>query len=132
MNRNGFCFGIEAEFLLVDANSYQPLWYRNLESRRCARRLTLFQWTMSNRKPSPYIVEGYHLTDKEMNPIDLLPKGVEIRTPVCVRLRIALPHSRRCTRAYSVRSRNWVTGPPRSRSIRRKSISKVRKRKPKN
>src|SRR5215471_8938067 len=35
------------------------------------------------RKPGPYTVEGYHLPDPRMNPIDLLPKGVEIRTPVC-------------------------------------------------
>jgi hypothetical protein len=35
-----------------------------------------------HRKPIPYIVEGYHLPDPDMNPIDLLPKGVEIRTPI--------------------------------------------------
>jgi hypothetical protein len=29
------------------------------------------------------VVEGYHLPDPQMNPIDLLPKGVEIRTPIC-------------------------------------------------
>jgi hypothetical protein len=32
-----------------------------------------------HRKSGPYVVEGYHLPDPEMNPIDLLPKGVEIR-----------------------------------------------------
>jgi hypothetical protein len=35
-----------------------------------------------HHKSGPYIVEGYHIPDPEMNPIDLLPKGVEIRTPV--------------------------------------------------
>jgi len=35
-----------------------------------------------HRKSSPYVVEGYHLPDPDMNPIDLLPKGVEIRTPI--------------------------------------------------
>ena len=32
--------------------------------------------------PSPYIVEGYHITDAQYHPIDILPKGIEIRTPV--------------------------------------------------
>ena len=31
----------------------------------------------------PYVVEGYHLPSPEMSPRDLLPKGIEIRTPVC-------------------------------------------------
>ena len=30
-NRNGFHFGLEAEFLLVDAISFRPLWYRDLK-----------------------------------------------------------------------------------------------------
>jgi carboxylate-amine ligase len=29
-----------------------------------------------------YVVEGYHVPDPDMNPVDLLPKGVEIRTPI--------------------------------------------------
>jgi carboxylate-amine ligase len=44
-----------------------------------------------HRKPGPYIVEGYHIPDAEMKPIDLLPKGVEIRTPICGSIEIALP-----------------------------------------
>jgi carboxylate-amine ligase len=36
-----------------------------------------------HRKGGLFVVEGYHLPDPDMNPIDLLPKGVEIRTPVC-------------------------------------------------
>jgi carboxylate-amine ligase len=31
----------------------------------------------------PYVVEGYHLPDMDFNAVNLLPKGVEIRTPVC-------------------------------------------------
>ena len=35
------------------------------------------------RKLMPLAVEGYHVPDQDMNPIDLWPKGIEIRTPVC-------------------------------------------------
>jgi len=90
--RNEFRFGLEAEFLLVDANSFLPLSHRDLrfqtlndvlegipvEDFNCSR----FKIEPPHRKAIPYIVEGYHLPDQEMNPIDLLPKGVEIRTPV--------------------------------------------------
>jgi hypothetical protein len=87
----GFRFGLEAEFLLVDAASYRPLWHHDMfrtlnealeaipvEEFRC----NSFKVEPPHRKPIPYIVEGYHLPDPEMKPIDLLPKGVEIRTPV--------------------------------------------------
>jgi carboxylate-amine ligase len=93
MGRNGFYFGLEAEFLLVDAASFQPLWYRDLKFATLNTALEAipvddfersdFKVEPPHRKASPYIVEGYHLPDKQMNPIDLLPKGVEIRTPVC-------------------------------------------------
>jgi hypothetical protein len=33
--------------------------------------------------PSPFVVEGYHLPDPDLKPNDLLPRGVEIRTPTC-------------------------------------------------
>ncbi|MBL7545427.1 MAG: hypothetical protein JNL11_16525 [Bdellovibrionaceae bacterium] len=31
----------------------------------------------------PYVVEGYHVPDQDFAAIDIKPKGVEIRTPVC-------------------------------------------------
>src|SRR4029077_7015691 len=34
-------------------------------------------------KLMPFVVEGYHVPDPDMNPPDLNPKGIEIRTPVC-------------------------------------------------
>src|SRR5712691_11736944 len=49
--QDGFRFGLETEFLLVDANSFRPLWHPDLQF-------------------------------ETLNPIDLLPKGVQIRTPV--------------------------------------------------
>jgi carboxylate-amine ligase len=91
-DRESFLFGLEAEFLLVDMNTFRPLWYHHLQfgtlnelleqipadEFQCER----FKVEPPHRKSGPYVVEGYHLPDPEMNPIDLLPKGVEIRTPI--------------------------------------------------
>jgi carboxylate-amine ligase len=91
-NRDSFQFGIEAEFLLVDADTFRPLWHHDLNFGRLndvLERIPADDFQCENfkvepphKKSGPYIVEGYHLPDPEMNPIDLLPKGVEIRTPV--------------------------------------------------
>jgi len=90
--RDGFRFGLEAEFLLVDASSFRPLWHPDLQFETLNTTLEAipaddfqcdsFKIEPPHRKPGPYVVEGYHLPDPQMNPIDLLPKGVEIRTPV--------------------------------------------------
>jgi hypothetical protein len=92
-DQNGFRFGLETEYLLVDARSFRPLWYPDLSFQRLNSALeaipvedfqcSSFKVEPPHRKPIPYIVEGYHLPDPDMNPIDLLPKGVEIRTPIC-------------------------------------------------
>lgn len=91
-DRDGFGFGLETEFLLVDANSFRPLWHPDLRFETLNATLEAipvddfqcesFKIEPPHRKPGPFIVEGYHLPDMQMNPIDLLPKGVEIRTPV--------------------------------------------------
>jgi hypothetical protein len=91
--RDGFHFGLETEFLLVDANSFRPLWHPDLPFETLNATLEAipaddfqcgsFKIEPPHRKPGPFVVEGYHLPDMQMNPIDLLPKGVEIRTPVC-------------------------------------------------
>jgi carboxylate-amine ligase len=89
---DAFLFGLEAEFLLVDVSTFRPLWHPDLkfatlnevleqipaDEFQCKR----FKIEAPHRRSGPYIVEGYHLPDSEMNPIDLLPKGVEIRTPI--------------------------------------------------
>jgi hypothetical protein len=91
---SSFGFGLEAEFMLVDAGSYRPLWYRDLKFQDLNRILELINYDdlpplkglelePPHTRLSPVIVEGYHLPDPQFNPIDLLPKGVEIRTPVC-------------------------------------------------
>jgi hypothetical protein len=91
-HQHGFRFGIEAEFILLDAHSLRPLWHRDLQFETLNAALEAIpvadvgceglQAEPPHRKASPYVVEGYHLPDPEMNPIDLLPKGVEIRTPI--------------------------------------------------
>jgi hypothetical protein len=90
---DGFKFGLETEFLLVDARSFRPLWHRDLSFRALNLALEAIpvqdiccdglEAEPPQSKAGPYVVEGYHLPDPEMNPVDLLPKGVEIRTPVC-------------------------------------------------
>src|SRR5215472_14640464 len=90
--KDNFGFGLETEFLLVDASSFRPLWHPDLKFEALNATLEAipagdfqcdsFKVEPPHRKPGPYTVEGYHLPDSQMNPIDLLPKGVEIRTPV--------------------------------------------------
>src|SRR5262245_54555767 len=93
-NGQGFMFGVEAEYLLVDAATFQPLWHRDLSFERINTALEAIDVSdlpgldgldleKPHRKLMPFAVEGYHVPDPDLNPIDLLPKGVEIRTPVC-------------------------------------------------
>jgi len=93
-NGRGFHFGLEAEYLLVDSGTFRPLWHRDvtfrelnaaLESIRVEDLPSLDGLDLEppHRKRMPFAVEGYHVPDPDLNPIDLLPKGVEIRTPVC-------------------------------------------------
>ena len=88
-----FRFGIEAEFALADRDSFRPLWHRDITFDQLNTILESIpvndlktdglKVEPPHRKPMPYVVEGYHLPGPDMNPVDLLPKGVEIRTPVC-------------------------------------------------
>ena len=92
--QEGFHFGIEAEYMLVDAATFRPLWHRDLTFEGLYEPLVSIavddlppldglKLETPHRKLMPYVVEGYHVPDPEFNPIDLLPKGVEIRTPIC-------------------------------------------------
>jgi carboxylate-amine ligase len=87
-----FQFGIEAEFSLVAKDSYKPLWYQDITFTKLHDIFTSIDLSdyptlglklePPHSRLMPYVVEGYHLPDAELNPIDLLPKGVEIRTPI--------------------------------------------------
>jgi Glutamate-cysteine ligase family 2(GCS2) len=100
-NGRGFHFGLETEYLLVDATTFRPLWYRDLTFARLNEALESIgldglpaldglELEPPMRKLMPFAVEGYHVPDREMNPIDLWPKGIEIRTPVCASIQACL------------------------------------------
>jgi hypothetical protein len=89
-----FRFGIEAEFLIVEAGTMKPLWHNSISFDRLKPILEGISLegmpTMEGleleppmTKLMPYVVEGYHLPDMGERANELLPKGVEIRTPVC-------------------------------------------------
>ncbi|MBW3597511.1 MAG: hypothetical protein KY475_09585 [Planctomycetes bacterium] len=93
-DRDQFRFGIEAEYLLADKTTFRPLWHSDvtfaelhelMESLAFDDLPTLdgLELEPPHRKLMPYVVEGYHVPDPDFSPIDILPKGVEIRTPVC-------------------------------------------------
>ena len=76
--QDGFRFGLEAEFLLLDARSLRPLWHRDLQFQTLNTTLDAiavgdfecesFKAEPPHRKAGPYVVEGYHLPDPQMNP----------------------------------------------------------------
>jgi carboxylate-amine ligase len=89
-----FGFGLETEYLLVDSESFRPLWHQDLSFEILNRALETIEVNdlpplegleleAPHRKLMPYAVEGYHVPDPDLNPTDLKPKGIEIRTPVC-------------------------------------------------
>jgi carboxylate-amine ligase len=93
-NGRGYHFGIEAEYLLVDSETFRPLWHQDLEFEPLNAALERIpvedlpaldglELEPPHRKLMPFVVEGYHLPSPELSPRDLLPKGIEIRTPVC-------------------------------------------------
>jgi hypothetical protein len=92
--RDKIHFGLEAEFLLADAQNFAPLWYRDVSFRQLDEALMDISLEglpslegLSAEPPHtklmPFIVEGYGIPDSEMNIVDAYPKGIEIRTPVC-------------------------------------------------
>lgn len=94
MDNSQFKFGIESEYLLVNANTYEPMWYKDITFNQLHDLLATISLTnipdltglrleAPHRKLMPYVVEGYGIVDEEFNVIDIMPKGVEIRTPVC-------------------------------------------------
>jgi len=89
-----FRFGLEAEFMLADNRSFQPLWYKDVSFKKLDDIFTSISLEgipsldglsaePPHKKLMPFIVEGYGIPDQDMNIIDAYPKGIEIRTPVC-------------------------------------------------
>jgi carboxylate-amine ligase len=110
MNLDGFRFGLEGEYLLVDRETFRPLWHTDLafeplnhvleqidfEPLLDGVTLEGLELDPPHRRLMPFYVEGYGLPDAELTKfVDLLPKGVEIRTPVC-------PSIETCLEIYEV------------------------------
>lgn len=89
-----FNFGLEAEFLFADKNTLAPLWYKDISFKTLdglIQNISLegipsldgLDPEPPHQKLMPIIVEGYGLVNEKFETIDVLPKGIEIRTPVC-------------------------------------------------
>lgn len=76
---------------MVNKDDFSPLSHRNLDFEMLAALINSistsdfgndgFNIKPLHSKATPYLIEGYYLTDADMNPVSLLPKGIEIRTP---------------------------------------------------
>lgn len=88
----GFQFGLEVEYLLVDADSFRPLWLRELSFPDLAHALGSVPTAdipgleglsvkPPHRRRMPFYVEGYHVPDPDSPEAELWPKGLEVRTP---------------------------------------------------
>ena len=93
---NGFHFGLETEYLIFKNSEDSPaLWADELKFSQIYGILKNIPFKDianmqgidaedAHEEISPYIVEGYHLKNSDGSPsVDMLVKGVEIRTPVC-------------------------------------------------
>ena len=91
---NDFRFGLEAEFCLAEKNTLRPLWHKDITFKQLDDLFTTLSLEgipsldglaaePPHTKLMPWIVEGYGVSDADFKVIDALPKGVEIRTPVC-------------------------------------------------
>jgi hypothetical protein len=98
---NQFRFGLEAEFMLADHKDFKPLWYKDVTFKTLDELFTNIPLDgipsleglsaePPHQKLMPFIVEGYGVPDPEMNIIDAYPKGIEIRTPVCLSIQQTL------------------------------------------
>lgn len=87
-------YGIEAEYLLIDAETKRPLDHGELSFETLNELLESIPVSdlppttgllplPPHRRVMPYLIEGYHIPDPDAPDCELLPKGIEIRTPVC-------------------------------------------------
>lgn len=90
----GFLFGIESEYLLLEQATCRPL--RRHEMSFTTLNAILESISVQDlpdprglpampphRRPMYFYVEGYHTPDPDAAAPELLPKGIEIRTPPC-------------------------------------------------
>lgn len=118
--RTEFGFGLEAEYLLIEKDGCRPLFCDKLESDDLLKLIEGipvseigsdgFNIKPLHRKAIPYLIEGYYLTDDEMKPLRLLPKGIELRTPIASSINEAIETLRLLTGRLSkaIVSRDWA------------------------
>lgn len=89
-----FKFGLEAEYCLAKNESYKPIWYKDITFKQIDELFSAISIEgippldglsaePPHQKLMPFIVEGYGIPNDQFEITDALPKGVEIRTPVC-------------------------------------------------
>ncbi len=120
IRRTEFGFGLEAEYLLIDKNSFRPLFCDDLDADdllNLVERIPVsdigvdgFNIKPLHRKAIPYLIEGYYLTDDDMKPLKLLPKGIELRTPIAPSIEEAIQTLRLLTKRLNlaVSDRDWA------------------------
>lgn len=90
----GFKFGLETEYIVIELKTLKPLWHPELDfnglyqiiekiSLEGIKSLKGLDLEPPHKAVLPYVVEGYHTTDSEGTSHSMMPKGLEIRTPVC-------------------------------------------------
>jgi carboxylate-amine ligase len=89
--RGDFGFGLETEYILVD-KAFRPLWIHDLDAAALIELIDSitntdistqgFNIKPLHKRAGHYLLEGYTLTDSQFNALNMLPKGIEIRTPV--------------------------------------------------
>jgi len=90
---DGFRFGFESEFIVACADTYQPLWHDSLTFSELELVLESVPLDglptlcgLENKSPGnrllPYYVEGYDVYGSDGAFTDVLPKGLELRTPI--------------------------------------------------
>lgn len=93
-DNEAFHFGLEAEYLVVDRETFQPMWHQDLSFQVLNTAMESIkiddipplggmEIEPPHRIASPYVIEGYHVANAAGEMVDILPKGLEIRTPVC-------------------------------------------------
>lgn len=96
-----FHFGLEAEYLLVDHATWRPLWYQDLRFQTLNAALEQVDVSdlpamagneieLPQTQALPYVIEGYHVANEQGVMVDILPKGLEIRTPIYPDLKACL------------------------------------------
>lgn len=95
---NRYRYGLEAEYMLGERGTFRPLWFDDLTFEQLNTLLESIDYVPllegltldgleldpPHRKLMPYYVEGYAIANAELSTyVDVLPKGIEIRTPVC-------------------------------------------------